>query len=127
MTFHFLRDRIARHAGVGSDGSAAGEQLNKCGRGGIGRHVGFRFQWISVQVQVLSHVPKGNAPQRGAFSFGLRKAGLEPIRCNADEHCRRGLDRGEHLFSAKAENANQVLSPVPEKDSDCDTIRVFFN
>ncbi len=32
-------------------------EFNKCGRGGIGRHVGFRFQWISVQVQVLSPVP----------------------------------------------------------------------
>ena len=33
------------------------DKFIKCGRGGIGRHVGFRFQWISVQVQVLSPVP----------------------------------------------------------------------
>ena len=39
-------------------GTATGRHNQICGRGGIGRHVGFRFQWISVQVQVLSPVPK---------------------------------------------------------------------
>ena len=39
---------------------------------------------------------------------------LNPSKCNADERCRRRLDRAEPLFcSLKEQNANQVLSPVP--------------
>ena len=48
-----------------------------CGRGGIGRHVGFRFQWATVQVQVLSPVPnrtqRNNASSRPVFLSGKTK------------------------------------------------------
>ena len=78
-----------------------------------------RFARVRINTQKLkniffvAHRQKEMHPQRGAFSFGLSKAGLEPIRCNADERCSRRLDGGDPLFSAKAENANQVLSPIP--------------
>ncbi len=36
-----------------------------CGRGETGRHVGFRFQCESVQVQVLSPVPQRKPPPNG--------------------------------------------------------------
>ena len=54
-------------------GTATGRHNQICGRGEIGRHVGFRFQWISVQVQVLSPVPKiGDPRQRVAdFTYSL--------------------------------------------------------
>ena len=54
-----------------SDTSPCKNQRYKriCGRGGIGRHVGFRFQWISVQVQVLSPVPEKN-PHLSTTSVG---------------------------------------------------------
>ena len=40
------------------------------GYGGIGRRAGFRFQWATVQVQVLLPVPKHTEPLgMCAFSF----------------------------------------------------------
>ena len=53
--------------GIGRHSLPIGNQFNKCGRGGIGRHVGFRFQWATVQVQVLSPVP--NKKERLSLSF----------------------------------------------------------
>ena len=80
-----------------------------------------------MQVQVLSPVPNiKREALRLSFYISVRIGqDLNPSKCNADERCRRGLDRGEPLFSApKAENANQVLSPVPEPDTSFDTMRI---
>ena len=41
-----------------------GKMIVICGRGETGRHVGFRFQCESVQVQVLSPVPKRKCPSQ---------------------------------------------------------------
>ena len=50
---------------------------------------------MTVQVQVLSPVP--NKKERLCLSFLFGWQGLEPIRCNANERCRRRLDGGEQL------------------------------
>ena len=43
---------------------------NTSGCGGIGRRAGFRFQWATVQVQVLLPVPKFQEPRvLGIFTF----------------------------------------------------------
>ena len=40
------------------------------------------------------------------------------IKCNADERCRRGLDRGEHLSAQSADaNESRHLDQSPKGDS----------
>ncbi len=50
-----------------------------CGYGGTGRRAGFRFRWISVQVQILLPAPKSSAHVRPC---GLVRA-LVCFYCNA--------------------------------------------
>ena len=49
------------------------------GYGGIGRHAGFRFQWATVQVQVLLPAPEKGHPKGCPFSgAGNRVTGFCP-------------------------------------------------
>ena len=57
-----------------------------CGYGGIGRHAGFRFQWATVQVQVLLPAPKRRESERDSLLFGgPPPAGNDPLRSNSWE------------------------------------------
>ena len=69
-----------------------------------------RFQWATVQVQVLSPVPTAKGRQKPLFCCWLRKKDLNPSKCNAGERCRHRLDGGEPLFSATGRKCRS--SPV---------------
>ena len=72
-----------------------------CGRGGIGRHAGFRFQWETMQVRVLSPAPR----RKKAAPFRFRGFLTEPRKLHIcsllppSPHATRcaGLARGPHV------------------------------
>ena len=65
------------------------------GYGGIGRHAGFRFQWATVQVQVLLPAPEKGHPKGCPFSGAAPSARKDPLRSNAKEDS-RPLSRSSH-------------------------------
>ena len=96
----------------------------KCGRGGIGRHVGFRFQWATVQVQVLLPVPK-NKREHTLPLILCKKQGMNNLNAARMRAAREGSTERILYFLPQAENATKSLSPASNKADLFDTKSIW--
>ena len=77
------------------------------GYGGIGRHAGFRFQWATVQVQVLLPAPP-------------RQKNAAPFRFRGLRKCRENCTSAASFFLSETEVSRGTSVSVMENGSDLD-------
>ena len=86
-------------------------KIQSCGYGGIGRRAGFRFQWATVQVQILLPAPRIRALLLGLLLFS-HGAGFEPRGGLSVKKTCRG-----HVFSEERLDRYRGAAGVCRADS----------